>query len=444
MLVNTHVLSGRIAKNVQNDAGIQTQDRNIHRTRNPDVSGLAAELLRSDRAGFQQIHRILISIDKIVCHLGGPFLRFDQPPAQKLGIEPGVRGVSRKQKFEPSHPVLGVPRPGRLVGAYRKCVKRGGDFVGGPVGNRLLAWRDTYIEFELPRSRTDNPIDEVVEDVIVPGYAKLAGLEGNDVDNLIPVLPPAERQAGCGKIVSGRALESQEFGRSARELPFPFLGMVPRGRGASAQRIAECRALTIAGYQGQILEDFDGDGLITTHGAVLCSLPKLAVAHDRQSTPAIRVVQREGGGKGARSPELTRPARDRPRPGRLPGLTDRLRNGSLGLRHANVNYAGEFGKLTIGQGSEAGDGSTYKGGVGTFGVGHGRQKGSAFTLGPYFGSLDAGTRTNNIRYDTPSIGPVGAAVSIRNPRQVPVGLDTSHLSQALPLPGGGPFCLGCR
>ena len=89
-------------------------------------------------------------------------------------------------------------------------------------------------------------------------------------------------------------------------------------------------------------------------------------------------------------------------------------DGSLGLRHANVNYAGEFGKLTIGQGSEAGDGSAYKGGVGTFGVGHGQEKGSAFTLGSYFGSLDAGGRTNNIRYDTPSIGPVGAAVSIGN------------------------------
>ena len=88
-------------------------------------------------------------------------------------------------------------------------------------------------------------------------------------------------------------------------------------------------------------------------------------------------------------------------------------DGSLGLRHANVNYAGDFGKMTIGQGSEAGDGSAYKGGVGTFGIGHGQEKGSA-TLGPYFGSLDAGTRGHMIRYDTPSIGPVGAAVSVGN------------------------------
>ena len=89
-------------------------------------------------------------------------------------------------------------------------------------------------------------------------------------------------------------------------------------------------------------------------------------------------------------------------------------DGSLGLRHANVKYSGEFGKITIGQGSEAGDGSAYKGGVGTFGIGHGQEKGSAFTLGSYFGSLDAGGRTHNIRYDAPAIGPVGAAVSVGN------------------------------
>ena len=85
----------------------------------------------------------------------------------------------------------------------------------------------------------------------------------------------------------------------------------------------------------------------------------------------------------------------------------------LKLRHANVNYAGAFGKVTIGQGSEAGDGSAYRGGTGTFGIGHGQDKGSA-TLGAYFGSLDAGTRTNMIRYDTPAIGPVGAALSVGN------------------------------
>ena len=85
----------------------------------------------------------------------------------------------------------------------------------------------------------------------------------------------------------------------------------------------------------------------------------------------------------------------------------------LTLRHAHVYYAGDFGKITIGQGSEAGDGSAYRGGVGTFGIGHGQEKGSGM-LGGYFGSLDAGGRTNNIRYDTPAIGPIGAALSVGN------------------------------
>ena len=88
-------------------------------------------------------------------------------------------------------------------------------------------------------------------------------------------------------------------------------------------------------------------------------------------------------------------------------------DGSLGLRHANISYGGEFGKVTIGQGSEAGDGSAYSDPSGVFGIGHGQEKGSSM-IGSYFGSLDAGTRTNMIRYDTPAIGPVSAALSVGN------------------------------
>ena len=99
-------------------------------------------------------------------------------------------------------------------------------------------------------------------------------------------------------------------------------------------------------------------------------------------------------------------------------------DGSLGLRHANINYAGDFGKITIGQGSEAGDGSAYKGGVGTFGIGHGQEKGSGM-LGDYFGSLDAGTRTHMIRYDTPAIGPVGAALSVGNDDRISAAVTLS-------------------
>ena len=71
-------------------------------------------------------------------------------------------------------------------------------------------------------------------------------------------------------------------------------------------------------------------------------------------------------------------------------------------------------RAPVGQGSEAGDASAYRGGVGTFGIGHGQGTGSAFTLGSYFGSLDAGGRKNAVRYDTPALGPVGAAVSVAN------------------------------
>ena len=85
----------------------------------------------------------------------------------------------------------------------------------------------------------------------------------------------------------------------------------------------------------------------------------------------------------------------------------------LTLRHANIHYGGEFGKVTIGQGSEAGDGSAYSDPSGVFGIGHGQERGSMKT-GVYFGSLDAGTRTNMIRYDTPAIGPVSAALSVGN------------------------------
>ena len=86
----------------------------------------------------------------------------------------------------------------------------------------------------------------------------------------------------------------------------------------------------------------------------------------------------------------------------------------LGLRHANIQYGGEFGRITIGQGSEAGDGSAYSDTTGVFGIGHGAGTADYFLLGDYFGSLDGGSRENMIRYDTPAIGPLSAAVSVAN------------------------------
>ncbi len=89
-------------------------------------------------------------------------------------------------------------------------------------------------------------------------------------------------------------------------------------------------------------------------------------------------------------------------------------SGGLGLRHANVQYSGGFGKITVGQGSEAGDGSAYSDTTGVFGIGHGAGTSSDFSLGDYFGSLDAGGRVEMVRYDTPSLGPVSAAASVAN------------------------------
>ncbi len=94
------------------------------------------------------------------------------------------------------------------------------------------------------------------------------------------------------------------------------------------------------------------------------------------------------------------------------------------LRHANVQYTGEFGRVTFGQGSEAGDGSAALG-PGVTGIGAGQDGTSTTTYlnklgvpmtlgGAFFGSLDGGGRTNMVRYDTPAIGPLSAAVSVGN------------------------------
>ena len=84
------------------------------------------------------------------------------------------------------------------------------------------------------------------------------------------------------------------------------------------------------------------------------------------------------------------------------------------LRHANIQYGGGFGKVTLGQGSEAGDGSAGSGvGTGVYGIRAGAYKTPADEMN-YFGSLNAGGRADMIRYDTPAIGPITAAVSAAN------------------------------
>ena len=93
------------------------------------------------------------------------------------------------------------------------------------------------------------------------------------------------------------------------------------------------------------------------------------------------------------------------------GASSPLPHGRAHLRHANIQYEGGFGKVTLGQGSEAGDGSAGSG-VGTkvYGIRGGAHKQPA----GYFSTLNAGGRADMIRYDTPPIGPITAAVSAAN------------------------------
>jgi hypothetical protein len=102
--------------------------------------------------------------------------------------------------------------------------------------------------------------------------------------------------------------------------------------------------------------------------------------------------------------------------------------GTLGLRYAEVYYSGEFGKIAIGQGDQGGEGSVYSDKSGTFGIGHGQDTGGASAaVTAYYSSLDGGAgRNERIRYDTPSIGPVSAAVSVGNGDQVSAGVKISQ------------------
>ena len=99
---------------------------------------------------------------------------------------------------------------------------------------------------------------------------------------------------------------------------------------------------------------------------------------------------------------------------------------TLGLRYGEVWYGGEFGKVSVGKGDQGGEGSSYPGQNGAVWIAHGQDKGAS-TLGDYFGSLDGGGgRIERIRYDTPSVGPISAAVSVGNGDQVSAGIKLSQ------------------
>jgi len=98
------------------------------------------------------------------------------------------------------------------------------------------------------------------------------------------------------------------------------------------------------------------------------------------------------------------------------------------LRHSRLFFSGGWGKVTMGHGSGAFDGTAYyadqggsvflsgiENGTTTFGSSIGfRTAGgdpSGSTIGSAFGTLDGG-RYDNIRYDSPKLGPLGVAVDL--------------------------------
>ena len=101
--------------------------------------------------------------------------------------------------------------------------------------------------------------------------------------------------------------------------------------------------------------------------------------------------------------------------------------GSLTLRYADIYYSGGFGKVSIGQGDQGGEGSVYSDKSGVSGLGHGQEQGTLNATAGYFGSLDGGAgRNERIRYDTPAIGPVSAGISVGNGDAVSAGVRVSQ------------------
>lgn len=174
---------------------------------------------------------------------------------------------------------------------------------------------------------------------------------------------------------------------------------------------------TISGHVNRALFITDGDRYDAT--GALGEGTRSAVANNGSSSTRIRATGSSEILDGAASVGVNLEYEE----GRQVVSPDAAIGGTPGtgltLRHANVWYSGDFGKITIGQGSEAGDGSAYSDKSGVFGVNHGQggnpgADATGHALGGYWGSLDAGGRTNNIRYDAPSLGPVTPSISLGN------------------------------
>lgn len=99
-------------------------------------------------------------------------------------------------------------------------------------------------------------------------------------------------------------------------------------------------------------------------------------------------------------------------------------NTSPKVRYADVSLGGAFGKLTMGQSDQGGEGSAYSDKSGVT-IGHGQEFGGS-GLGGYFGSLDGGGSRNEVlRYDSPKLGMAGLALSAGNDDQYSAGVNVS-------------------
>ena len=94
------------------------------------------------------------------------------------------------------------------------------------------------------------------------------------------------------------------------------------------------------------------------------------------------------------------------------------------VRYADISLGGPFGKLTMGQSDQGGEGSAYSTRAASPSA-TGRRP-AATDLGDYFGSLDGGGSRNEVlRYDSPKLGMAGIALSAGNGDQYSFGANFS-------------------
>jgi predicted porin len=90
--------------------------------------------------------------------------------------------------------------------------------------------------------------------------------------------------------------------------------------------------------------------------------------------------------------------------------------GMVKVRHAVVEFGGEFGSLKLGQTSEAADGTVYQDKSGVFGIAHGQETGdsvaSSYTPG------GSGARRAGLHFSSAAFGPAALHLSAANDERV--------------------------